>query len=249
MVGTGSGPVGALHAALAGLVDLVLPSTCAGCGVDGPALCPVCAAPLRGPAHPTRPDPPPVGLPPAWAVATYAGPVRAAVVAHKEEGRRALCHPLAEALARSVGAAAAGASGPVLLVPAPSRGAAVRARGHDPTRRLARDAGALLRRDGLDLDVVTGLRVRPGTLDQAGLSAAERSANVAGAMRVTRPGARLVRGRTVVVVDDVVTSGATLAEAARSLRAAGADVAGAAVVAATRRAVSAPRPGVSRTVR
>lgn len=220
---------------LAGLVDLVLPSACAGCGESGPALCPDCRSALTGPARPTRPDPAPAGLPPTWSVAPYDGPVRAAVVAHKEEGRRALCAPLAEALARSAARAVAPVAGPVLLVPAPSRAGAVRARGHDPTLHLARSAAARLRRQGLDVAVMPALRVRAGTRDQAGLSAPERAANLSGAIRVTRVGERSVAGRAVLVVDDVVTSGSTLAEASRALRAAGAEVVAAAVVASTRR--------------
>lgn len=238
-----------LGAALAGLVDLALPSSCAGCGAEGPVLCSPCRAWLAVPARPTRPDPAPPGLPSTWAVAAYAGPVRSAVVAHKEEGRLALGRPLGAALARSVRAAFAGTGHgtgiPVLLVPAPSRAAAVRARGHDPTVRMARSAAAQLRRDGLDVAVVPALRVRAGMLDQAGLSACERAANLAGALRVSRSAAGLVAGRHVVVVDDVVTTGATLAEAARALRAGGAEVAAAAVVAATCRTGRAPGRAVA----
>jgi predicted amidophosphoribosyltransferase len=73
--------------------------------------------------------------------------------------------------------------------------------------------------------------------DQAGLSSAERAANLAGAVRVGRVPAGLSAYR-IVLVDDVVTTGATLAECARSLRVAGLTVGAAAVVAATAR-----RPG------
>ena len=68
--------------------------------------------------------------------------------------------------------------------------------------------------------------------DQAGLSTRDRAANLAGALRATG-----VPGRPVIVVDDVMTTGATLVEAARALAAHGHPVAGAAVVAATRRRV------------
>ena len=225
------------------LADLALPDGCAGCTAPGRALCPGCRSELTGPAHPAWPTPVPPGLPPPWAVADYAGPARAAVLAHKEEGRRALGVPLGAALATAAAAAVGPVPvEPVLLVPAPSRPAAVRARGDDPTRRLARRAAAVLRRAGLPVGVVPALRGARGLADQAGLDAAGRAVNLAGALRVGPGGERLVAGRVVVVVDDVVTTGATLAECARALRAAGAVVVGAATVAATSRRTV---PGVS----
>jgi predicted amidophosphoribosyltransferase len=108
----------------------------------------------------------------------------------------------------------------------PSARRAVRERGHDHARRLAAVAARS-----------AGLRSRPllvqarRTADQSGLDVAQRAANLQGALRAR---ARL-DGLPVVVVDDVVTSGATLAEATRALREAGADVRGCAVVAATAR--------------
>ena len=225
----------AARAAIDGLVDLALPAICAGCGSGAGLICPRCAPAFGEPARPAWPVPAPAGLPPPWAVAEYAGPVRAAVVAHKEHGRLGLVRPLGAALARAALAAQgqAGPSAPLLLVPAPSRPAAVRARGHDHTVRLAWRAAAVLRRQGVDASVLAVLRVRGGIVDQAGLSASQRAANLAGAHRVPGHLGRLVSGRRLVLVDDVVTSGATLAEAARALRAAGAEVTGAALVAAT----------------
>jgi predicted amidophosphoribosyltransferase len=238
---------------LVDLADLALPDGCVGCAAPGRALCGGCGSQLTGPAHPAWPTPVPEGLPPPWAVTDYAGPARAAVLAHKEEGRRALGVPLGAALATAAGAAIGTAAGaaigaaaePALLVPAPSRPAAVRARGDDPTRRLARHAAAVLRRAGVPVRVVPALRGARGLADQAGLDAADRAANLARALRVVAGGEWLVAGRSVVVVDDVVTTGATLAECARALRAAGAVVVGAATVAATSRRTV---PGVSPVV-
>jgi predicted amidophosphoribosyltransferase len=242
-------------AALAGLVDLALPARCEGCGDPGASLCAACRAALGGPARRAWPDPSPPGLPEPWAVATYDGVVRSLVVAHKESGRLAMTGPLGGALARSVTATGAvvgwaqprpGRSGPLLLVPAPSRPAAVRRRGHDPTLRMARHAAAALRRAGGDVRVLPVLRVGAGVVDQSGLSAAARAANMAGALRVPPRLAAVVAGRRVVVVDDVVTTGATLAAAAGALDRAGAEVVAAAVVAATAR--RGRRPDVRREV-
>jgi predicted amidophosphoribosyltransferase len=226
-------------ATLRALLDLVLPVACAGCGADGSTWCPTCARDLSGPPRPTSPQPRPAGLPTTWAVAAYTGAVRAAVVAHKEDGLRALGRPLGTALAASLTAAAAGADrrpdgAGLLVVPAPSRAAAVRARGDDPTLRLARVAVSVAPA-GSGLVLVPALRLARGTADQAGLGVRARAENLAGAARVRPRLVSVVDGRPVVVVDDVVTTGATLVEAARALAAAGADVVAAAVVAATPR--------------
>jgi predicted amidophosphoribosyltransferase len=89
------------------------------------------------------------------------------------------------------------------------------------------------------LSCVQALQHRRRVADQAGLTATARSANLTGALR-----ARLdLRGVRVIVVDDVVTTGATLTEAARALRAAGAEVPAAAVIAATERHTGGPFSG------
>ncbi len=238
------------------LADLVLPRTCAGCGLPGALLCAGCRRWLAVPrlAQPRRhPD----GFPPTVAAGGYAGPVRPAVLAFKEHGRAELAGPLGAALALAVVAVLSALPGdppgpgpaearPVLLVPVPSSVAAVQRRGRDHVRELARVAAAELRTAGLPARSAPLLGRRRGTRDSAGLDATARRANLAGRFvcRPARGGPFL--GAVLVIVDDVVSSGATLAEAARTLgglpRPAGAPPVLAAVVAATPRRAEGRKP-------
>lgn len=178
-------------------------------------------------------------MPRTWAVAAYEGPVAAMLRAYKDDGRADLRAPLAALLRDSVAAAIAGVAHDVprgaglVVVPVPSSGRARRRRGREPLTDLTREA----LRDGRVAVAATALRVRR-VHDQAGLSAGERARNLGGAMRL-RHGIRL-EGAICVVVDDIVTTGATLAEAARVLSAAGAREVVAATVAATRRRDAGP---------
>jgi predicted amidophosphoribosyltransferase len=206
-------------------------------------LCGRCRSTLEVHPSPVRPKPPPAGLPPVHAVAAYDSVVRAALVAHKEHGQLSLTQPLGRALGAAAFASLGARAGtavplatvPVLVVPVPSMWRSRRRRGHDPVARMARVASGVLNERGVPASVERALRHRREVADQAGLTSAERAANLAGALMVpTRQRPRVER-RAVVVVDDVLTTGATLAEAARALRQAGATVVGAAVVAATER--------------
>ncbi|MBG0813308.1 ComF family protein [Planomonospora sp. ID82291] len=220
------------------LLDLVLPPRCAGCDAPGVLVCPRCTAELRGEPARRTPAPSPPGLPECWSATVYAGAARRAILAYKEHGRTALAHPLAGALALTAGTAVGGH--PVVLVPVPSSRPALRRRGHDPVGRLAVLAAGYLRAAGWPATAVQALAQRRRVADQAGLNALQRAENLSSALRLT-PGASgslaalLGGGRVVVLVDDVVTTGATLAEAARVLRAAGAEPRLAVTVAATRR--------------
>ena len=198
---------------LGALADLVLPRRCAGCGRPGSALCVSCVPsgrPLEIELSTLR----------AVAAGCYEGALRQAVLAYKERGRRELAAPLAALLAGAIlNVEVPG----IVLVPAPSARAAARRREGDHVLRLARLAG---RRCGLrtvrTLDLVREVR------DSAGLGVAERHLNLGGAMA-----AGAARRRPAVIIDDIVTTGATLSEAARALRSAGWRVAGAVVIAAT----------------
>ncbi|MFI1539530.1 ComF family protein [Streptomyces anandii] len=208
------------------LADLVLPAECGGCGRPRTVLCPRCRAVLAGAApRRVRPEPEPSGLPAVHAAAPYADEVRAVLLAHKERGALALAAPLGAALAGAVRAGlrqapGAGAGGPVLLVPVPSARRAVRTRGHDPTRRIALAAAAELRRCGTPARVLAVLRQRRAVADQSGLDSRQRRDNLAGALTVAGAGVRLLLGGPVVLVDDLMTTGASLAEAARVVGAA-----------------------------
>lgn len=225
------------------VTDLVLPGGCAGCaGAAGQRLrrgvCLACVDELgRLRPHPTRPDPPPEGMPACAALGEYEGVLRELVLGYKDRGRHRLGRPLGRLLAQVVASVAAG---PVLLVPVPDTPAAARARYGDHLWRMARPAAAALRAAGTEVVLARPLRARP-RLDSAGLDARQRAAQAQATLRVRRVRAAGTRrwlertGGQVVLLDDVVTTGSTLTAASTRLSAAGVPVAAAAVLAATRR--------------
>ena len=225
--------------------DLVLPRSCV-CGAPvGPAaapLCPACRPAFIGPAELLRPHPAPPGLPECAAGGWYEGPRRRAVIGYKERGRRELAALLAPSLARAVLLLAAVREclrtrrGRVVLVPVPLTAAAWRARGFDHVALLTRHViGGAPRSAGWSWAPLLEHVRRVG--DQAGLTARGRRSNRAFSLqaRAGTAGRVACLGATVVLVDDVMTTGATLAEAARALRAAGLQPSGCAVVAGVRR--------------
>jgi predicted amidophosphoribosyltransferase len=167
----------------------------------------------------------------------YEGRIRELIVAAKEHGRFGLVRPLGRLLAVPLEIALDRLELPsCVLVPMPSAPAAVRERGHDAVLGTARVAARRLRRRGRAVTVVAALRSARDVRDQAGLSARQRAANLDGALRVAPT---LARGRALrsplVVVDDVITTGASAAEAVRALRAVGGRPVAVVTVAATRR--------------
>jgi predicted amidophosphoribosyltransferase len=201
------------------LVDLVLPAECGGC-TDPPnvgAWCTRCAERLGTPAWVALP-----GGPAVLTAGRYTGPLRTALLRYKERGRRDLAAPLARHLLPVLDAVLADRPGTAWLVPAPSRPAAARARGGDHVARLARALVATRP----DIRVAQALALARRTRDSVGLDGTERAANLAGALRV-RHAALPPPGSRVVLLDDIVTTGATLRACRDTLVAAGVTVQGA----------------------
>ncbi|GEP38734.1 hypothetical protein NPS01_23970 [Nocardioides psychrotolerans] len=221
------------------LDDLVLGGSCVGCDRPGRLLCPSCRLDLPTTARPRWPTPSPPGLVTPFAPTDYDGVARAMVLGLKERRMLALARPLASLLAASVAAAVAEVEGAVVLVPVPSRASSVRQRGHDPTYTITRLAASTLAAGGADVVAGRLLRLRPGVLDQAGLDAVGRSANLHGSMTCPTAALRALAVRRsrarVVVCDDVLTTGATAREAQRALEAVGLEVRAIAVATATRK--------------
>jgi predicted amidophosphoribosyltransferase len=204
------------------VLDLILPLECGGCGTPATRWCAACALELSvgvGQPHVVSPRVDPTV--PVFALGRYAGARRQAILALKEHGRGDLVGPLAQALAIGIHRLLAwGIVGtPLTIVPAPTRRAAARRRGGDPVARLARAAVAR----HPDITVAPALRMRALARDSVGLGTAARERNIAGRVVVRRRPGR--SGTEVLILDDIVTTGATARESVRMLHAAGARVA------------------------
>lgn len=195
------------------LAAFLLAATCAGCDEPGTLLCPRC----RGDLTPRpRSSVTPGGLP-VHAALEFAGVAARCIRRLKGEGETYLARPLAAALATVLSPLATPMT---WIVPVPTARRAFRRRGYRVPELLIRRARAESR---------PVLSVVASAVDQRGLGARERAENVRGTMRARGRGA----GSEVVIVDDVVTTGATLDEAARALEAAGFHPVAAVALAAT----------------
>jgi len=234
----------------AALADLVLPTACAGCDAERVPLrygaCADCATALEAlTPFPTVPVPPPVGMPPCVAAGPYGGALRGALLAYKEKGRHRLARPLGAILAGAIAEIARDPMEPLLVVPVPSTAKAVRERHGDHMARLATHAVRRLRAAGWRAAEITQpFRVLPRA-DSALLDAAGRAAAAENSLRIRRSRIGVSRRGTtmrgtLVVVDDIVTTGSTLAAITARLREVNMQVTGAAVLAATRRRKTPP---------
>ncbi|MBG6059527.1 putative amidophosphoribosyltransferase [Cryobacterium sp. MP_M5] len=201
---------------------VVLPTDCSGCGRPDRALCTDCRAALQPAVHCTERR----GVP-VWSALDYAGVARQVIAAYKDGGRTdavgVLSVSLRSAVVAALAAEAAGGGGPgIHLVTVPSSRRAWRQRGFHPV-------DLLLGRGGLAPTRV--LRAVRETSDQVGLDSAERGSNREGSLVACRR----LDGFRALVVDDILTTGATVLEARRAILEAGGDVVGVATLAETRR--------------
>ncbi|WP_285242329.1 phosphoribosyltransferase family protein [Pseudarthrobacter sp. fls2-241-R2A-127] len=238
------------------LLALAVPVDCVCCGAEDKALCAACSGRIR---HLTRrPFRAEGGAPalmdvagtvllPVVAAGVYREELAQGLLSFKRHGQHQVGESLARALAAAVRAATADGDG-FVLVPVPTSTAAYVNRGFSPVHLLLKEAAGHLPGAAV-VDVLrkvrpTGARTpawpgRPG--GQKGLGRGARSQRVRGSMRVSGRSRPLVAGRSCIIVDDVLTTGATIGEAARALHQAGAKVRGAVVLAATR-PPEAPEP-------
>jgi ComF family protein len=201
------------------LIDLIMPAACGGCGLEGDLICVDC---LRHLGARLEADPRwPIGLAgdlPAhlsqleWC-APFTGPTRRALHELKYAGNRRLAGPLGRLLAGRWRRAGIGGE---VLVPVPVHVERLRQRGYDQGVLLAESAAA-----ALGLPFVPALRRVERTAAMHGLGREARSANVGSAFAVDARARSAIAGRWVVLVDDVTTTGASLAACAAALLAEG----------------------------
>lgn len=214
-----------IGASLRGLLgearDVLLPRGCAGCDEPDRVLCPDCRALFseRGVfALPGCES----GI--GRSCAVYRGRARRAILAWKDHGDEECDAPFAELLADlAVRCGAVDRDRQIALVPAPSSAASMRSRGRWHMRNLVDRTARVLRDQGFDavaLPVLRASGVRSKSVQAGG--AAQRAARIGGNIVVDDP--RLCRGGTVVPIDDIVTTGATMRQCVAALDAAGARV-------------------------
>lgn len=198
------------------MLELVFPMRCGGCGAPGVRLCATCMQAWRG--VPERISTLIDAHVPVWSMGPYGGARRRCIIAFKERGRYDLAGYIGAATEHAVAflIARGEVDEDVLLVPAPTRPESARARGGDHVERaLKRTRFHILR----------AVQHGVGVAESVGLDVAGRRRNLSGKVQLrVAPGQ--LRGQGVVVVDDVITTGATMAETVLVLLSAGALVRG-----------------------
>lgn len=201
---------------------VAVPTECSGCGTPDRSLCASCRGALRLDLHSSK-----RGGVAVWSALDYSGVARRVIGAYKDGGRTDAASALAAPLLCAVAATLAAApldegKGGVHLVTIPSSKLAWRIRGFDPVKLLLKRAGFVPR---------PVLRQVGEAVDQVGLGRAARGRNKHGSLVALRP----LRGLSCLIVDDILTTGATILEARRAVIEAGGEVLGLATLAETRR--------------
>jgi ComF family protein len=200
-------------------LDAALPANCVGCGAEGPPICARCVPALD--ARLTSPAGTAIGLPGdvpepllqlEWC-APFHGVVRQALHAIKYQGEQRLAEPLGRAVARRWAAVGVGAE---LVMHVPVHRDRERQRGYDQAALIAHHAA-----DHLGLPFALVLTRARATTAQFDLDRRDRARNVRDAFAVDPRATEGVRGRWILLVDDVVTTGSTLAACATALESAG----------------------------
>lgn len=191
------------------VLNVLVPAHCVGCGTGGSYICTAC---LTGAKRPL-PEPSPEGglLADILTAFAYEGVVRTAVQHLKYRGVRALAPEMARPMARELALAV---PPPFTIVPVPLHARRLRERGFNQAELLAREVAQVL---GAPLSSGALRRTVDTSSQVAATTRPERLRNVRGAFDAVRP-----LDGTVVLVDDVMTTGATLSSAAQALRSGGA---------------------------
>ncbi|KAB8287489.1 hypothetical protein DSM100688_1576 [Bifidobacterium ramosum] len=234
------------------LRDLILPRGCAGCDMPDAVLCPSCTDDFDHDL--ARPMPGTVtGL--AHACAVYTGAARRAILSWKDHGDEECDEPFARRLANTAmrsgmmsddetsgresrplvsSSSRNRPSQPIVLVPAPSSRASMTRRGRWHMRAVAERTAAILRGHGIAVEVRPWCRtVNVAAKSVETMSSAQRNARIRGNIVVTDPAA--CHNRTAIVVDDIITTGATMRQCVGALTDQGARVVGALALASVQR--------------
>ena len=182
----------------------------------------------------------------AVAFAKYEDRMREAIHALKYGRIQPAAPRLGSMLADAIAQLAPDAPAELLVVPVPLHRTKRKQRGFNQARALAKSAITALRKSHPELHLTLAPRTlirQRSTESQAGLTPRQRRINVRGAFTVSDPGA--VRGLNILLVDDILTTGATARAAAQSLKRAGAASVYVATLARARRIHSVKhQPGI-----
>lgn len=215
---------GALEELTRAVLEAAFPTRCAGCGTWGSSVCVACERIFANPFPVSRST----LTVPAYALAPYRDVARRFVLSYKEKGRRDLATPLGVALAKTLLRLPNGGSVNNVssannannqhwwLVPAPSRKSASRRRGGPHIDRLGRTCAKALVSHGYSAAVAPALWLDAGVRDSSGLGAVQRRANMADRVFLASAAAPPL-GTSVILLDDVITTGTTAAACVRTL--------------------------------